>query len=188
METLSQVRGKKSKRKVATERKDEETCERKGSDRNTRIMEDKKKASKKEHREGKAKNDGEEPHSRMSDSEEVSKEEADISEGDNSVDESTAVKLAKKEDDGEGSDGVQEEEESAGSAVVTEASFESLGLCDPLAKACNTVGWKTATRIQKEVLPYALKGRDIIGLAETGSGKTGQFSFMRFFKMSANTC
>eukprot|EP00934_Nitzschia_sp_Nitz4_P008877 Nitzschia sp. Nitz4//scaffold252_size28738//21085//22617//NITZ4_008100-RA/size28738-processed-gene-0.29-mRNA-1//-1//CDS//3329544278//8867//frame0 len=59
--------------------------------------------------------------------------------------------------------------------VLTETSFASLGVCEPLQKALQTMGWTTATNIQAQVLPDALKGRDIIGLAETGSGKTGAF-------------
>ena len=37
------------------------------------------------------------------------------------------------------------------------------------------MGWKLATPIQCEALPYAFEGRDLIGLAETGSGKTAAF-------------
>jgi ATP-dependent RNA helicase DDX47/RRP3 len=59
--------------------------------------------------------------------------------------------------------------------ILTETSFASLGVCEPLVDACNHLGWKAATRIQERVLPDALNGRDIIGLAETGSGKTGAF-------------
>jgi ATP-dependent RNA helicase DDX47/RRP3 len=59
--------------------------------------------------------------------------------------------------------------------ILTETSFASLGVCEPLVDACNHLGWKSATRIQEKVLPDALSGRDIIGLAETGSGKTGAF-------------
>lgn len=36
--------------------------------------------------------------------------------------------------------------------------------------------WKTPTKIQKEAIPVALQGSDVIGLAETGSGKTGAFA------------
>lgn len=36
--------------------------------------------------------------------------------------------------------------------------------------------WKQPTEIQRESLPFALEGRDIIALAETGSGKTGAFA------------
>mmetsp|Transcript_63955 Transcript_63955/g.71471 ORF Transcript_63955/g.71471 Transcript_63955/m.71471 type:complete len:565 (-) Transcript_63955:104-1798(-) len=59
--------------------------------------------------------------------------------------------------------------------IITETSFKSLGVCEALVEACDNLGWKSATRIQEKVLRDALDGRDIIGLAETGSGKTGAF-------------
>lgn len=59
--------------------------------------------------------------------------------------------------------------------IVTDTSFKSLGVCDALVEACENLGWKSATRIQEKVLRVALNGRDVIGLAETGSGKTGAF-------------
>eukprot|EP00899_Mesostigma_viride_P026555 jgi/Mesvir1/7084/Mv09192-RA.1 len=57
-----------------------------------------------------------------------------------------------------------------------EATFESLGVCPQLCEAVQTVGWKSPTSIQKESLPVAFQGKDIIGLAQTGSGKTGAFA------------
>lgn len=54
-------------------------------------------------------------------------------------------------------------------------TFASLGLCEALCEACESLGWKVPTEIQRESLPYSLQGRDVIGLAETGSGKTGAF-------------
>eukprot|EP01043_Picozoa_sp_COSAG02_P053948 COSAG02_NODE_6034_length_3857_cov_4.591006_4_plen_561_part_00 len=54
-------------------------------------------------------------------------------------------------------------------------SFKELGVCEELCTAVAQMGWKAATAIQSEALPYALQDRDIIGLAETGSGKTGAF-------------
>lgn len=60
-------------------------------------------------------------------------------------------------------------------SILTAKSFSSLGLCEALCEACERLDWKTATQIQAQVLPEALQGRDIIGLAETGSGKTGAF-------------
>jgi hypothetical protein len=54
-------------------------------------------------------------------------------------------------------------------------SFEELGVVPELCQPMAAMGWKLATPIQCEALPYAFAGRDIIGLAETGSGKTGAF-------------
>lgn len=59
--------------------------------------------------------------------------------------------------------------------IITETTFRDLGVCEALCEACDKLGWKSATKIQEKVLPEALQGRDIIGLAETGSGKTGAF-------------
>lgn len=54
-------------------------------------------------------------------------------------------------------------------------TFEELGLVEPLCKACAAMGWKRPSKIQAEAIPVALEKRDVIGLAETGSGKTGAF-------------
>lgn len=54
--------------------------------------------------------------------------------------------------------------------------FSDLGIIDPLCDACKELGFKKATPIQAESIPLALEGRDIIGLAETGSGKTAAFA------------
>ena len=42
------------------------------------------------------------------------------------------------------------------------------GLIDVLCEACQDLKWKTPSKIQREAIPVALKGNDIIGLAETG--------------------
>ncbi|GFP80986.1 dead-box ATP-dependent RNA helicase 10 [Phtheirospermum japonicum] len=57
-----------------------------------------------------------------------------------------------------------------------EKSFKDLGVNEQLAEACNDLGWKNPTKIQVEAIPVALEGKDIIGLAQTGSGKTGAFA------------
>jgi len=69
----------------------------------------------------------------------------------------------------------KDEETGQDTGILTETSFQSLGVCEAIVEACDHLGWKSATRIQEKVLPDALSGRDIIGLAETGSGKTGAF-------------
>jgi ATP-dependent RNA helicase DDX47/RRP3 len=55
-------------------------------------------------------------------------------------------------------------------------TFESLGLPQPLVEAIKDIGWLKPTEIQLQAIPEAMTGRDIIGLAETGSGKTGAFA------------
>ncbi|KAL9240105.1 hypothetical protein vseg_014363 [Gypsophila vaccaria] len=55
-------------------------------------------------------------------------------------------------------------------------SFNELGVCDALVEACTALHWDSPTKIQAEAIPHALQGKDIIGLAQTGSGKTGAFA------------
>ena len=51
-------------------------------------------------------------------------------------------------------------------------AFTELGVCDELATAAAVLGWKTPSEIQTQSIPQALQGKDVIGLAQTGSGKT----------------
>jgi ATP-dependent RNA helicase RhlE len=55
------------------------------------------------------------------------------------------------------------------------ARFEDLGLVAPLLEAIEGQGYATPTRIQAEAIPAALAGRDILGSAQTGTGKTAAF-------------
>ena len=69
----------------------------------------------------------------------------------------------------------EKENESSGTREASDKSFAELGLVDVLCDACEKVGWKNPSKIQAEAIPVALAGNDVIGLAETGSGKTGSF-------------
>ncbi|KAI6452340.1 ribosomal RNA processing protein [Pyricularia oryzae] len=55
-------------------------------------------------------------------------------------------------------------------------SFRDLGIVDPLCEACEALKFKKPTPIQEQAIPLALQGRDVIGIAETGSGKTAAFA------------
>src|ERR1700735_3943800 len=56
------------------------------------------------------------------------------------------------------------------------STFKSLGLSEPLLEALEQVNYVTPTDIQTKCIPPALAGRDIIGVASTGSGKTAAFA------------
>ena len=54
--------------------------------------------------------------------------------------------------------------------------FRELGLHDALVEGVEAMGFRTATPIQKQAIPAALQGRDLIGCAQTGTGKTAAFT------------
>lgn len=59
---------------------------------------------------------------------------------------------------------------------ANESTFENIGVCVELCETLKKVGYKHPTMIQKETINYALKKNDLIGIAETGSGKTAAFA------------
>jgi NAD(P)-dependent dehydrogenase (short-subunit alcohol dehydrogenase family) len=64
-------------------------------------------------------------------------------------------------------------------------AFASLGLVDPLSNACAQAGYATPTPIQVEAIPPLLQGRDLLGLAPTGSGKTAAFALPLLQRLAA---
>ena len=54
-------------------------------------------------------------------------------------------------------------------------NFEELSLCKEIISSINEKGYKNPTEIQKKAIPHILMGRDILGCAQTGTGKTGSF-------------
>ncbi len=62
------------------------------------------------------------------------------------------------------------------STETTADSFDSLGLSEPLRQTINDVGYEAPTPIQLKTIPLLLAGRDVIGQAQTGTGKTAAFA------------
>src|SRR5271156_2752502 len=54
--------------------------------------------------------------------------------------------------------------------------FNELGLSEKVLKAVEASGYDTPTPIQEQAIPYALQGRDVLGIAQTGTGKTAAFT------------
>ena len=54
-------------------------------------------------------------------------------------------------------------------------SFSELGLSDKVLAAVATAGYTTPTPIQRQAIPHVLQGRDVLGIAQTGTGKTAAF-------------
>lgn len=55
-------------------------------------------------------------------------------------------------------------------------TFENLDLIEPILKALKEEGYSTPTPIQEEAIPIILQGKDLLGCAQTGTGKTAAFS------------
>ena len=75
-----------------------------------------------------------------------------------------------------------------GSAVIDAApevslAFASVGLDEKLQRAVAAQGYTTMTPIQAKAIPIVLAGRDVMGAAQTGTGKTAAFSLPLLHKM-----
>ena len=70
-------------------------------------------------------------------------------------------------------DAAPEPEAEAAPALPT---FEDLGLSDPILRAVLEKGYNTPTPIQSQAIPAVLAGRDVLGCAQTGTGKTAGFT------------
>ncbi len=55
-------------------------------------------------------------------------------------------------------------------------TFDQLGLIEPILKALETEGYTHPTPIQEQAIPHLIKGRDLLGCAQTGTGKTAAFA------------
>ncbi|CAH1656419.1 ATP-dependent RNA helicase RhlE [Hyphomicrobiales bacterium] len=65
-------------------------------------------------------------------------------------------------------------------------TFKDLGLAQPLLKALEGEGYHTPTPIQAQSIPHLLEGHDLLGIAQTGTGKTAAFALPILHKLAAN--
>ncbi len=63
--------------------------------------------------------------------------------------------------------------------------FEDLNLSEKLKRALKDIGYIETTEIQKQSIPYILKGRDLIGQSQTGTGKTASFGLPMIEKIDS---
>jgi len=61
-------------------------------------------------------------------------------------------------------------------SAVIETGFGQLGLAPPIARAVAELGYETPTPVQQRCIPHLLAGRDLLGQAQTGTGKTAAFA------------
>ncbi|MBT2187942.1 DEAD/DEAH box helicase [Sphingobium sp. H33] len=64
--------------------------------------------------------------------------------------------------------------------------FEQLGLAEPILRALSTKGYSDPTPIQSQAIPALMEGRDLLGIAQTGTGKTAAFSLPSLHRLSLN--
>ena len=59
---------------------------------------------------------------------------------------------------------------------MTESTFADLGLAEPILRALASREHVTPTPIQAQAIPYIINGEDLLGIAQTGTGKTAAFA------------
>ena len=65
-------------------------------------------------------------------------------------------------------------------------SFQDFGLADPISRALKEENYLTPTPIQAQTIPLALTGRDVVGIAQTGTGKTAAFALPILHRLLEN--
>jgi ATP-dependent RNA helicase RhlE len=69
--------------------------------------------------------------------------------------------------------------------IVEIVTFRDLKLSEERLAAIEAVGWSKPTPIQGKAIPHGLEGRDIVGIAQTGTGKTGAFMIPALERLEA---
>ena len=65
--------------------------------------------------------------------------------------------------------------------------FASLGLAEDIVAAITALGYEEPTPVQRETIPLLLEGRDLLGQAATGTGKTAAFALPMLQRIGAGT-
>ncbi|MGE5517160.1 MAG: DEAD/DEAH box helicase [Bacteroidota bacterium] len=65
-------------------------------------------------------------------------------------------------------------------------TFTELGLAEPLIRALDSEGYTQPTPIQTQAIPHLLEGRDVLGIAQTGTGKTAAFALPILHRLDAD--
>src|ERR1700736_3930229 len=65
-------------------------------------------------------------------------------------------------------------------------SFHDFGLAEPITRALAQENYATPTPIQAQTIPPAMRGRDVVGIAQTGTGKTAAFALPILHALAAN--
>src|SRR5919205_3149786 len=66
-------------------------------------------------------------------------------------------------------------------------SFQDLGLLEPVVHGVQSLGYTDPTPIQERCIPLVLQGRDVIGSAQTGTGKTAAFALPILTRLKQRT-
>jgi ATP-dependent RNA helicase RhlE len=64
--------------------------------------------------------------------------------------------------------------------------FSDLGLAEPILRALGAKGYSDPTPIQRQAIPALMEGRDLLGIAQTGTGKTAAFSLPSLHRLAAD--
>ena len=70
----------------------------------------------------------------------------------------------------------KKQEEKTNSVTQSDVSFEAMELTDEMMKALERAGYESPSPVQAGVIPPALDGQDVMGQAQTGTGKTAAFT------------